>query len=234
MNTQRKLLIAALVVALAAPAIALAEHRPGHEGGGGSGGGGASTVTIDATTPIVWGRSTTISGRLRGANNNGRLIELQVDPFPYSDDDWQTAASATTDGQGDYRFIARPRESVRYRVLARAATADVLSGPVTVVVRLRVSLRVGDTTPRAGARVRFRGGVCPEHDGATAFIQRRSASGRFRAVARTPLTDAGDVCSGYSRRVRVRRDGVYRVRVPSGDDNHAPGRSRAIRFNVSP
>ncbi len=62
-------------------------------------------------------------------------------------------------------------------------------------------------------------------------IQRRSPSGRFVTVARTRLRDAGTVRSTYSRRVRVYRDGVYRVRV-TGDGDHINGVSRLKTIDV--
>ena len=45
------------------------------------------------------------------------------------------------------------------------------------------------------------------------------------------LRDAGTELSRYSRRVRVRRDGVYRVKV-AGDADHINGFSRIRRLDV--
>ena len=56
------------------------------------------------------------------------------------------------------------------------------------------------------------------------------ASGELEAV-HARLRDAGDVRSRYSRRVRIRRGGVYRVRAPA-DTDHATGLSRGRRISV--
>jgi len=96
---------------------------------------------------------------------------------------------------------------------------------------LRVSLKVSDRTPRPGQRVRFSGVVRPPQDGSSLLIQRRKRNGRFRTVARTKLRNAGPRVSAYSRRLRVFRDGVFRARVPAGDD-HRGGTSRRKRVNV--
>lgn len=219
--------VAALV---AVPAAATADHRPGHQGGGG-GGGGANNVSIDATSPITFGRSTTITGKVTGNGNSGLSVDLQADPFPFEDNGFAKIASTTTDANGDYRILARPSAHTRYRVSAKASPA-VESSIVTVLVRLRVKFAVSDTTPNAGSLVRFTGTVCPEHDGKLAYIQRRTSTGSYRTVARARLTDAGADCSNYARRMRINRDGVYRVKVPSGDADHSTGTSRRIRINA--
>jgi hypothetical protein len=158
-------------------------------------------------------------------------VDLEADPYPFNDNEFAKSAETTTDANGDFRFEAQPQLNTRYRAVAKTSP-PVTSEPATVLVRLSVTRAVSDKTPRMGVRVRFRGKVCPEHDGKTALIQRRTSSG-YRTVARATLEDiAGDPCSRYSRRVRIRRDGVYRVRVPSGDADHAPGVSRRVRLDA--
>jgi hypothetical protein len=90
---------------------------------------------------------------------------------------------------------------------------------------------LSDRTPAAGKRVRFSGRVCPQHDGVSLALQRRTAPKQWRTVARVVTADAGDECSTYSRRRRVRRDGVYRTFF-SADADHAAGSSRARRIDV--
>jgi hypothetical protein len=52
-------------------------------------------------------------------------------------------------------------------------------------------------------------------------------------VARTTLLTAGTDASRYSKRVRVRRTGTYRVRVRSGDTDHLNGTSRTRKLTVA-
>jgi hypothetical protein len=108
-----------------------------------------------------------------------------------------------------------------------AATAPSKASPTVLVrVRMRVGLRLSTSTPTAGRTVRFSGSVHPAHDGRTASIQKRSSTGSWTTVARTTLQDAGTTRSSYSRRVRINRDGVYRVKV-AGDADHLSGFSRS-------
>jgi hypothetical protein len=205
-----------------------AHHQPGHQGGGTD----QNTVTINATSPIVWGSSTTVAGQLQGPGNGGVEVDLEADPYPFSDTEFAKAASAVTDAGGNYSFVAQPQLHTRYRVVAKASPT-VTSATATVLVRLRVTRSVSDRTPERGSRVRFRGRVCPEHDGKLARIQRRTSSGKYRTVAQATLKDVpNDSCSRYSKRVRIRRDGTYRVRIPSGDADHLAGRSRRVRVDA--
>ncbi len=212
--------------ALLAPGAVEADHRPGHNPGGSQGTG----VTIKATSPIKWGRSTEITGKVSGSERSGALVDLEADEFPYADAEFQKVASVTTDNNGDYRFVAKPTAHTRYRAVAKT-TPPMTSAVANVLVRIRVKLAVSDSTPRRGARVRFSGTACPEHADRVANIQKRSRSGSFSTVSRTTLEDAGD-CSEYAKRVRVRSDGVYRVTVLSKDGDHSTGISRRISIDT--
>jgi hypothetical protein len=100
---------------------------------------------------------------------------------------------------------------------------------VTVLVRIRLGLRVSDRTPDRGERVRFFGRACPQHVRSLVRVQRR-VSVRWATVARTRTLSATR-CSSYSRCVRVFRDGLYRT-VVAGDDDHARGISRTHFLDV--
>lgn len=222
-----KVAAAAVIATLALAVGATADHRPGHDPPGQ----GGADLTISATSPIVWGRSTVVTGKLRG-NQAGVLVDLESDPFPFADADFAKLATVATDAKGDYRFVAQPTLNTRYRTTAK--TSPPVTSPVaTVLVRIRVKLSVSDSTPRSGSLVRFSGTACPQHDGKLVYIQRRSSTGRFGTVRRTLLRDAGDECSSYSRDVRVRSDGVYRVKVSAGGDgDHLMGVSRTVSLNA--
>jgi hypothetical protein len=175
---------------------------------------------------VKFGGSVTLSGKLTGPKSDGKNVTLREDPFPF--DAFDNVGGATTDANGDYAFTRTPTVNTRYQ--ARQGGEE--SAVVTVTVSPVISLRVGDRTPPAGRRVRFSGRVCPEHDGAVIAIQRRRAPDRWRTVRQTSLADApGTVCSTYSRRVRVRRDGAYRTFL-AADSDHAAGSSRRRRIDV--
>jgi len=183
-------------------------------------------LTIGASASTVrYGGSVTLSGKLTGANNGGRSVTIEQDPFPI--DSFSNAGTATTSATGEWNSLQKPTANTRYR--ARSGNAD--SKTVDVMVRPAIRLRVSDRTPAAGTRVRFYGRLCPEHDGVAIALQRRSGK-RWLTLRKPVLKDiAGSTCSSYSKRLRVRRDGLYRARF-LGDADHVAGNSRARRLVV--
>ena len=178
--------------------------------------------------PVVFHRAVTLSGKLTGTGHADQTVVLQRDPFPY--DSFVDAGTAKTNAGGQYTFTRHPSVNTRYR----AQAGGKLSPVVTEKVRIRVSLRLSDSTPTAGHRVRFFGRACPQHDGATVKLQRFSAT-RHRWVTKrkTVLRDIpGSTCSKYSKRLRVFHDGTFRTVVVSNDHNHANGISRKRFINV--
>jgi hypothetical protein len=214
---KRTALITAAVLAVFAPA-AVATHKPGH--------GTAGNLTIAATpTTVKFGAAVTLSGKLTGPNNTGRTVTVRQDPFPV--DTFAEAGSATTNATGDWSLTQTPAVNTRYQ--ARSGGEE--SAVVDVMVRPAITLRVSDRTPRVGQRVRFSGRLCPEHDGVAIALQRRTPKG-WSTVRTTTLKDvAGSTCSSFSRRLRIRRDGAFRMRF-GGDADHVAGNSRVRRLNV--
>ena len=202
--------VCAAIVAGVLPVAAQGDHRPGHPGGG------AADLTISAApNPTVFRGATVISGRLRGANNGGKSVILRQDAYPYGSG-VRDVATATTNARGEYTFTRKPFRNTAYQ----AVVGTTLSAKVLVNVRIRIGLRVSDSTPAVGQFVRFRGVACPAHDGRVVRIQRQTTPAAWVTVARARLRDAGK-CSAYSRRLRIRRDGTYRVWTDDAD--HARG-----------
>jgi hypothetical protein len=188
-------------------------------------------VTLAATSAqVTFGTPVAFAGRLTGAKTiAGETVALQADVAPF-EGTYADVATVVTDASGNWAATHSPTALTRYRAQARtsppaeSATAD-------VGVRVRVTRRVSDATPSRGERVRLSGLVAPAHDGAKARIQRRTASG-WRTVATTTLLDAGTDVSRYAKRVKVRRTGTYRVRVPAPDADHLRGTSRPRKLTV--
>jgi hypothetical protein len=192
-----------------------------------------ATVTLDAKpNPIVFSGTTTLSGRLSdAAQANGVRIRFEEDATrPYGDDYKPSALVATTASNGRWSVAAKPAVNTQYRAIAQSSP-PVTSPARLVNVRTLVGLRVSDGTPARGSLVRFSGSVFPAHDGSRALIQRRTSTGGWATLARPALLDAGTLKSTYTKQLRVRSDGVYRVKV-SGDGDHVNGFSRTRTLDV--
>jgi hypothetical protein len=181
------------------------------------------TISADPTT-VIYGQSTSITGRLKKAPKSGVKVSLEQNPAPYTGG-WKLVGHANTKANGSYSFaVVDPLENTNYRV-STEQTPPITSREQLVKVRIKVVLRLDDRTPRKGQRVRFYGTAAPEHDGRLVNIQRRTRTGSWRTVKKTTTKDAGDELSRFSTRIRVRRDGTYRARV-FHDSDHEDGTSR--------
>ena len=189
---------------------------------------GMADVTLTAgANPVTFSHPLELKGSVKGARAG---VVVTLEGRAPTETVFAPLGTATTDQKGDYAFTQRPSANTVYRATA-AATPPVQSAELLVRVMPLVGLRVSDTTPSVGQRVRFRGTVRPAHDGRLLAIQRKGADGKFVTVARTRLRDAGDTFSRYARRVRVRRTGTYRTRVV-GHNDHATGYSRERTLTV--
>lgn len=225
MTPQKTTMVAGSLVLLAASAGAATAQAQGQ------GNNQPSAVTLEAKPSIVvFGSTTALTGRITGKDGGeGVRVSLARDPFPF-DSAFLDAGETQTAKNSTFSFTVTPAAATNFRVVAKTSP-PVTSALVGVRVRPRVGLRLSTSTPGAGRLVRFSGSVHPAHDGRTASIQKRSATGRWVTVARTTLRDAGDTRSAFSRRVRMNRDGVLRVKIASHDD-HLNGFSRTRSIDV--
>lgn len=218
MNLKLTLLTALAVTVAAVPAVTAAP-KPDQK------------LSIEAAPSVVkFGDDLKITGQLTGgtaAQVSGQRVTLERDAYPY-DGKFERLRTANTDGVGQYLFALRPITNAKYRTTAKGG---VQSPDVIVPVKVAVTRKVSDRTPKRGSRVKFRGTVAPPHDGKVARIQRRTASG-WKNIARVRLVDGGDIVSKYSKRVKITKSGAYRVKFNPADGDHATGTSRKVKLTV--
>ena len=193
---------------------------------------GGNAITIAATpASIRYGSATALTGQLVGPKNANVKLTLQSRPTSPAGAPFANAATGATDAAGNYSFGVVPLVNTDYQVVANTKP-DVTSPVQHVKVRWALTLRLSDKTPKRGTRVRFSGRVKPAHEGASVLIQRRGKDRKFHTVSSAllkPSTTAGE--STYSKRLRIKRSGVYRVRVP-GNGEHARATTRKRKIKV--
>jgi hypothetical protein len=178
----------------------------------------ASAEQVTFSTPVA------LTGKVKGAK---QAMTVTLERRAANATTFAAAATATTDANGDFSFAQRPAQSSVYRVTSGTAS----SPEVAVAVAPLVGLRVGDSTPRKGQRVRFKGTVRPQHDGTRVAIQRKRADGTWATVRTAALRDAGNAYSRYSKRIRIRRSGTFRTVIAAHAD-HAEGVSRERALTI--
>lgn len=180
-----------------------------------------SAVSLNAAPALLtFTQTTALTGRVTGPTTAGIAVRLEADSIPPLGDRFtSTGKTATTVANGGFNFAVAPGVNTLYRVVAKTAP-DVTSVAQRVRVRPLVGLTLSDSTPRRGALVTFSGSIRPVHNGLLVSIQRRTATGRWATVTRTALKAAATPDrSTFSRKLRVRADGVYRIVLPAHNDN---------------
>ena len=188
------------------------------------------SLTVKASaSALTFGQTVIFSGSTKGIAA-GTVVEVQANPYPYAGFK-PSGKTGVVDPSGNYSITGvTPQVHTQYKVLAKASPQQ-QSAAVFVRVRLRVSFKLSDSTPKKSARVRFSGTAAPAHDGKPVLIQKKTATG-YKTVARTTLLDNGTATSKYSKSLTIRSSGTYRVLVESGDQDHDNGTSRSRTLKV--
>jgi hypothetical protein len=182
-----------------------------------------------AANPVRPNGRTQISGTLSGTGNGDRRVVLQSNPFPFTQGFQNATDVHLTNANGTFFFpILAVPVTTQYRVLLPNVPA-VQSPIVTVGVQPKVTLSAKRVH---GNTFRFRGSIRPAHDGAGIVVQRlrngawvsvSHGSGHARAAK-------GDV-SKYSKRVRIRRSGTYRVFAGTNNGANVDSNSRTVHLH---
>ena len=117
--------------------------------------------------------------------------------------------------------------NTQYRVLM-ASRPEVVSPVVVVGAAVKVTRRVRVTRGLRSARIRFRGRLTPAVDGQQVLIQ-RLRKGIWVTRAQTAARHAGAGFSRYSKSIRVRRGGRFRVVLNDASGKYTPSASRSRR-----
>jgi len=190
------------------------------------------SLAIAASPQIVlYGLGTSLVGNLNGTGGGNREVVLQASAFPYSSGFANVGNAEVTSPSGGFSFpVASLLINTQFRVVTVSRptiVSPVASGLVTVVVGARARVR----RLRHGALVRFRGTVAPAETGALVAVQ-KLVRHTWVTVGMTSAHPAGPGRSRFSRRVRVRHGGFFRVHVEVNDGGHQSNASALVHVAV--
>jgi hypothetical protein len=183
-------------------------------------------VSLSASpNPIAPGQGTTLSGALTGTGNAGRRIVLQSNPWPYTQGFQNASNEQLTNAQGGFSFpLLAVLFNTQYRV-QMPERPTVVSPIVAVGVLFVVHTRVNKHRVKRGHRVRFSGSIFPARSGAQIAFQKKK-SGRWVTVGGTVTRSGGK----YSKRLKIRRRGSYRVWAGVVDGQYTSNNGRTIHL----
>jgi hypothetical protein len=189
-------------------------------------------LSLTATpNPVVPKSGTTLVGQLAGTNGGNRQVVLQSNPWPYNTGFQNTGNTIVTDANGNFSFpILSVPVTTQYKVVM-PARPDVQSPVVVVLAALQVRTDAKKVKlHRHSVGVRFKGSITPSAAGKQVVIQ-KNRGGVWTTIASTHAVADGDSRSTYSKRVRIRRSGDFRVVVVS-IDAYSTGAGRVIHIKA--
>ena len=189
-------------------------------------------VSLAATpNPLKAGAGTTLAGTLSGTGNAGRRVVLQGNPWPYTQGFQNAANEQVTNAQGGFSFpVLSVPFNTQYRV-QMPERPQVVSPIVQVEAKFSVTTRVSRKRVKRGRRVRFSGIVRPARDGAQIAFQKRR-DGRWITIGGTITRRGGEGYSRYSKRVKIRRGGIFRVWTGVADGQYSSNNGRWVRLRT--
>jgi hypothetical protein len=189
-------------------------------------------ILLAATpNPVSLNGATTLGGTLTGTGNASRSVVLQANPFPFSTGFVNVSNPQLTNAQGGFAFPVFPVSvNTQYRVYLVDRPA-VASAGVGVGVAVHLKTHVSRHRLHRGGRVRFFGRVTPANDGSQFAVQKRRG-GTWVTIAGNITHHASGGVSTFSKRVRLRRGGTFRIFMGVADGSHVASVSRSISIHV--
>jgi hypothetical protein len=170
-----------------------------------------SLAIVAAPNPTIFGGTLVIQGTLSGTGNGNVPVSLQSNPFPYTQGFATVGNPELTSATGGFSFpFVGLTEATQFRVVTTTTKPVVVSTVAPESVAVKVEAHVGRTRRRHHARIY--GTVTPAIDGMEVGIM-HVVGGHEVLVAGTVLLHHNAASSRFSRVIRVRRHGLYRVFV---------------------
>jgi hypothetical protein len=190
-------------------------------------------VTFGATpNPLLPGATTTLAGQLTGTGNAGREVVLQSNPFPYTQGFKAEGNKLVTNPDGTFSFGLKP---VAFNTQYRVALPDkpsVVSPIVVVSVAVRISTHLGTHTVKRGHDLTFKGSIRPAVDGTPIAIQKLNSKNHWVTIAGTAARHSSSASSAYSKKVKIRSGGKYRVYAGVTNGMYVPNTGTTVTIHT--
>jgi hypothetical protein len=138
-------------------------------------------LTLNAgRSPLIYGKSTELSGRL--TDEAGEAVaneEMVLERRPVGDTDFKAFSKTTTSADGSYRLSGvKPGEHTDYRARFAGDDSRSLASSSSLNGRINVNVRVSNNTPQKnlelGRKRAISGAVSPSHAGSAVRINHQA------------------------------------------------------------
>jgi hypothetical protein len=179
-----------------------------------------------APNPVVFGGTVIVEGTLTGTGNANRMVMLEANPFPYTGGFHPINNAELTTSTGSFSFAVLGLGVATQFMVVSTGHPAISSPIVTEGVAVNVVAHVRKA--RGRLRVRVFGTVTPALNGALVAIEKINRKHHYVSVGGTVLRAATAASSTFSKVVRVKHAGVYRVLVQSPGGAYASNYSAPI------
>jgi hypothetical protein len=177
--------------------------------------------------PIRIGHATTLAGVLSGTGNANRQVVLQANAWPYTGGFVAASNAQVTDASGAFSFpLLSVSLNTQYRVLM-VVRPGVVSPIVVLETTNKITRHVKIKRGHRRGRIHFWGTVRPALDGSPVVVQ-KLRRGAWVNIGQTSARHTSKGISRYSKRIRQKHGGTYRVVVVDASGAHSPGVSRTV------
>jgi hypothetical protein len=185
-------------------------------------------VSLAATpNPIRIGGATTLAGILSGTGNSGRQVVLQANAWPYTGGFIAAANPQVTNASGAFSFpLLSVSVNTQYRV-QMVARPDVVSPIVVLGTTNKVTRHAKVRRGSRRGRIHFWGTIRPAVDGSAVFVQ-KLRRGAWVNIGQTSARATPRNLSRYSKRIRQKHGGKYRIVAVDASGAHSGGVSRIV------
>jgi hypothetical protein len=188
-------------------------------------------LSLVATPNPVPARNTAtlVKGNLSGTGNAGRRVVLQSSVWPYTLPFQNVSNEQVTDVNGNYAFPLLNRavtQNTQFRVVM-PQRPEIISPIVLFGVKPYVKSKVSKHRVRRGHLVRFSGSITPRAADQQVAFQKKH-NGQWVTVGGDTRLSGGK----FSKNVRVRRGGTFRVWTGSSAGQYASNVGRKIKIKT--
>ena len=185
-------------------------------------------VSLAATpNPIRIGHSTTLAGVLSGTGNANRQVVLQANAWPYTGGFVAATNAQVTNASGGFSFpLLSVSVNTQYRVVL-VPRPEVVSPVVVLGTTNKVTRHAKVRRGHRRGRIHLWGTIRPALDGSPVVVQ-KLRRGTWVNIGQTHARHTSKGFSRYTKRIRQKHGGTYRVVVVDASGAHSPGVSRTV------
>lgn len=191
-------------------------------------------INLAATVnPVKLSGETIVAGQITGTDNGGRHVVLQSRQWPYTQPFVDSTNVQIADAAGNFQFpIVDLVINTQYQVKV-PGRPNLASPIVSAGVKPYITTHAPKSVRKHGryGRIHWYGTIKPVRDGAQVLVQ-KIVHHKWVTIGAATARHRSATSSKYSRTLRQRHGGTYRIVVNSLDGAYVPNQGRTHKIHL--